>query len=370
MRITTRSAYAGGWTLVEMSVVLVVCALLATAAINLLPLGTQLAEEDLARTRLAQAEQALLGHARAHHRLPNADINGDGREDSGGKEGRLPYATLGLPASAAAAYSVNSSLTGEIDGYLFNPSLPITTKAAAATAMPVNRNGLDLCVKLSNLQHIANGAGGSGSASAFALAHRRPSDAIAADAPAPIPPEGGVLPNASQLDTATGMGELYVRLECTSRLNKAYAAAQAARAAQSAYLLAELDADTAAFYIDVADLEDEFNSVSIGFSSFNIATAVFELALATAGALADAIPPTDIPKAIVAVAQAVAAGVQLGLAGLELDLARQSKAESEATLRATRNHSEHAELQLTRMRQLRDNATEKAMKLDLNGLNP
>ena len=368
----------GGWTLVEMAVVLVVSALLATAALQLLPLGTQLAEEDVAQARLAHAEQALVGYARAHHRLPSADVDGDGNEDIGGNEGWLPYATLGLPPSSAVAYSVNSALSNAVDGYLYHPDLPVTTAEATAAATsktdaapPVQANGLDLCVLLGNLQHTANKADGFAYASAFALSHRRPGVGIATTPlMAMTIPGNGTSIEPSLLNVATGIGELYVRLECNSRLNRAFASAQAARAAQSAYLLAELDAATADFYIKVADLEDEFNTVSIGFASFNIATAVFEVALGAAGAVADIFPPTDIAKAIISGIQAGVAAVQLGLSGLELDLARASKAESEATLAATRNHARHAHEQKERLRKLRDSATEKAQLMDRTGLNP
>lgn len=357
-----------GWTLLEMAVVLVISALLATVALQLLPLGTKIAEERSSEQNILQAEQALTGFARAHYRLPYADVDGDGTEDSGGQDGLLPYATLGLPLSAAIAYSVNSGLSSDVDGYLYHPTLPSSTTVSSP---PVRSNGLDLCVLLGNMQKKINDASGVGYAAAFALSQRRHIDGINT---APLVtmtiPGTGTSVNPSLLSSAVGIGELYVRIDCPSRLNRAFASVQSARAAQSAYLLARHDADIAEFYIKVADLEDEFNRVAIGFSAFNIATATTELALSAAGAVADIVPPTDLAKAIIAATQAIVAAIQLGLSGKELDLAIQSQQESEATLTATRHHAEHARQQRERMKQLRDSTVDKSLQLDQAGLNP
>lgn len=73
------SARRGGFTLVEMAVVLLILGLLVAGAIG--PLETQLEARDRAAalTLLERARDALYGYAVTHGRLPCPDTDGDGR---------------------------------------------------------------------------------------------------------------------------------------------------------------------------------------------------------------------------------------------------------------------------------------------------
>ena len=101
---------AGGFSLVELAVVLAVLGLLAAGL--LVPLETQLESRDraLAQRELEQAREALYGFAMRFGRLPCPDADGDGRADPTfdatrkatasctRAEGDLPGVDLGVPA--------------------------------------------------------------------------------------------------------------------------------------------------------------------------------------------------------------------------------------------------------------------------------
>lgn len=106
-----------GFTLIEMSIVLVIIALLIGGA--LAPLSAQKEQEWRKENQqlLQEAKEALLGYAIVNGYLPCPDTNNDGREDTAGGpgacgpttanpaqfypsgvQGRLPWVTLGLNA--------------------------------------------------------------------------------------------------------------------------------------------------------------------------------------------------------------------------------------------------------------------------------
>lgn len=370
MIVTQCRRGARGWTLVEMSVVLVITALLATLVLQVMPLGIKLAEEEVAQQRVAQAEEALLGFARANSRLPEADSDGDGREDTGATDGLLPYVTLGLPAGAPIAYSVSGQLSTGPDGYLYHPSLPMTSSAPGSTPA-VHTNGLDLCVLLGNMQRdLDTSAGGSYSA-AFAISHRLPTDGINTVPMITLStPELSADADTSLLYGSTGVGELFTRLNCPSQLNRAFASAQTAATAQSALLLAKLDSNIADFYIEVATIEHALNVASHNLALWNLANALFELELAAVQAIPDIIPPVNAGEVAAALLSLGKAANAVNSALEELDDAKNTMDESEEKINVTRRHADHAAAQAIRHQDLRDAATEEARLMNLQGLNP
>lgn len=103
--------HAGGFTLAELAVVLVVITLLAGGL--LLPLGARLDEQKRRSTlgQLHDIEQALTGFAIIHGRLPCASLESDPASPGYGLEspppcddtveGRLPWRSLGLEPTDA-----------------------------------------------------------------------------------------------------------------------------------------------------------------------------------------------------------------------------------------------------------------------------
>jgi prepilin-type N-terminal cleavage/methylation domain-containing protein len=85
----------GGFTLLEVTVVLVLIAILGMASLGL----TKPCCGD-GRVVLARAEHAVMMFARTNGRLPCADINGDGEEDCGSGVGSVPWRLLGVEKQA------------------------------------------------------------------------------------------------------------------------------------------------------------------------------------------------------------------------------------------------------------------------------
>lgn len=91
-----------GFTLIELSIVLVIIGILISIVAGILPdiVGSTHDREDQAR--LERAEKALIAYAARNRRLPCPDTDGDGRENRDGDEvcdaisGRLPFLDLGL----------------------------------------------------------------------------------------------------------------------------------------------------------------------------------------------------------------------------------------------------------------------------------
>ena len=93
-----------GFTLIELSIVLLVVALLLGTVLT--PIATQfrIRETREAQEQIEIVRQALIGFAQSQGRLPCPDTDRDGLENGtgpgcGNTNGFLPYATIGLPAT-------------------------------------------------------------------------------------------------------------------------------------------------------------------------------------------------------------------------------------------------------------------------------
>jgi len=131
---TRRSS--GGFTLIELAVVLVIVGIIISIVATVLPSLIQSAKIRKAQAILEKMDYALQGYTIANHRLPFADGDGDGKEDSGTYLGTLPYLTLGLSSNKDAwgnpvRYAVYDTLTAAFsDGNAF------CTAIAAASVAP------------------------------------------------------------------------------------------------------------------------------------------------------------------------------------------------------------------------------------------
>jgi prepilin-type N-terminal cleavage/methylation domain-containing protein len=85
-----------GFTLIEMAIVIVIVGIIISIVATVLPSLIASSKIRQARAQLAAADNALQGYSIANLRLPFADGNGDGLEDTGVFSGTLPYRSLGL----------------------------------------------------------------------------------------------------------------------------------------------------------------------------------------------------------------------------------------------------------------------------------
>ena len=356
-----------GWTLLELAVVLVIAALLAVVALPLLPLGTRLSEEQLAEQRLLEAQDALLGFARAQLRLPSADADGDGKEDAGAASGRLPYKTLGIFSSSPMGYMVNSTLSQNADAALYNPTLP------PGTGVPNTplRNGLDLCVRLDALQRGNTDLAGTSVAAAYLLSHRLPDQggATADLLVGALPGDPSTL-NPSLSYVGQGVGELSTRLACPDRLRRAFSAAQAADAAHSGLMLSEQNARIRSFYVDVTKLEQTMAEVGVRFAQAAIAMAAMDAAVAAGQAIPDLLPPEDAFQVILAVASLADASTALGLAKIDLDSANSDLEGAKENYILAKKLDIKAKNDLARTQKLFAAAAQQARRMDEAGLDP
>jgi prepilin-type N-terminal cleavage/methylation domain-containing protein len=103
-----------GMTLIEIAIVLVIMGLLAGLTVPLLSELSKHRHYTSTQKYMDEIKQALAGYAGMHWRLPYADTNGDGIEDTGQLSGYLPFITLGIEAVDAWRnryyYDVNSRL--------------------------------------------------------------------------------------------------------------------------------------------------------------------------------------------------------------------------------------------------------------------
>jgi len=110
-----------GFTLVEMAIVVVIFGLLLTAVLTPLQAQRNIAAQRETETILENAQQALVGFAQAHGRLPcPATSNGGAFPDGTGTAnpnasggcvqmvGFLPGATLGLQSTDAQGYAIDA----------------------------------------------------------------------------------------------------------------------------------------------------------------------------------------------------------------------------------------------------------------------
>ena len=110
---------SNGLTLVELAITLVVLGLIIGLGMPLVGLLVKQNKVSETRTVVKEVKIALRGFTQTQGRLPWADVNGDGMEDSNRTTGTLPYVTLGVRGEDAWTqklyYDVNGQLAGSSD---------------------------------------------------------------------------------------------------------------------------------------------------------------------------------------------------------------------------------------------------------------
>lgn len=348
---------SGGWSLVELAIVLVVVGVIGVVLWRMLPLAPQVAAGDAARRDLEQAEQALVGYALAHSRLP-APLIEDG-------VALLPAETLGLPSRLKLRYQVQPALTAP-PGDLFAPLLPPVYGGVGGTpTVSGQTNGLDFCMALKNAGALSLG-GMDGIPTAFALMHGGPAghDNLAGAAFA--------LPGARNVGerriVAIGPGEFAARLGCPDRVARVHGAA---RAAYTAYDLARIAHEyerLREFAVQVAEMNLENARANEMFAGFDVAYGIFLEALAILQEAAGW-PPDPVGIAT-GIAAHVTATAQLAVAIVNLTSAVEERQAAEADVTQARLQHSASQTNSRRMQSLATTSLSRAQALDQRGLHP
>jgi type II secretory pathway pseudopilin PulG len=272
--------FAMGYSMVELSVVVVIMGILAMLLIRTLNANRAPADRAEIMLQMAQAQQTIEAFILRNHRLPCASIAGDGNEAcSVAQATGLPWRALGLPSNfAMMRYGVDRGLGGGadlaatpspsisptlVDAYPglglkpayaeYTPSNSVATEASATayqssvnTALSLTTlvNGLDWCHGLRRSVRsgdgITVGSGGSMANVAYALAHPGMDGNFSGLNAAPRVNVGDTyMDSPARLQSAdyddivwaTGSSELLSRAGCHVRLAQALSSAQEAYAA-------------------------------------------------------------------------------------------------------------------------------------------
>jgi len=158
MRVRFRAGKYGkgreGFTLIEMTVVLVILGMVISIVAPVFPSLIKTAKIKKTRTLLDRADYAIAGYVSANGRLPCADEDGDGSGDPGTYFGLLPFRDLGLSFGDDSwrnrmEYGVYSDLTGTG----FHDFCRILQKAATSpldtSRLHINQSGV-----LTNMAYV------------------------------------------------------------------------------------------------------------------------------------------------------------------------------------------------------------------------
>lgn len=343
---------SGGWSLVELAVVLAVLAVLGMVLWRVLPLAPQIAAGDHAQRELARAEQALVGYVLANHHLPEP-VSVDGLD-------MLPVQALGLPSTVRLRYQVPATLTAD-------PGNPFVLALPAGNVVPARSNGLDFCMVLKQASLNDTTVGGmQGVATAFALMHP---GQVGHDSAASA---GFALPGSSDLGVrqvlAVGPGELASRLACPDRVARTRATARAANAAHELALVADRYQQFRVFAVQVAEMNHDNAETGVAFASFDVAWGVFCEVVAILQEAAGW-PPDPLGIAT-GIASHVSATAQLAIAVANVVLAADGLSQANEDLDTANQQKAAADANLTRMQMLESQMVDRAKHLDEEGLQP
>lgn len=354
-----------GWTLVELAVGLVIAALLTALLVSLLPLGTRMLDRERQQQELAQAEEALLGYARVHARLPAADGDGDGNSDSGNPAGWLPVRDLGLSPRMRIRYQVQPHLAlaaTDLFRPLLSPDYDTQTEGIV--------NGLDFCMRLLLDQRNGTPMAGLGMPMSYYLAHSGGSGHGFADGDATWNATNQIMPGAATVETAAlaaaGAGEFASRLACPDRLARAQGNAQSALAGYSAKRMSDFNHKFRQFDQKVAKLTEDQAKTGMAFAAVALAMAIADEAIAIT-LTAAGWPPEGLAIAI-GIGEHVVALASIGFAAYQVKLADDDLKAAEQGIRDAKDNLDRAKTAQDRIDELYKNASLNAIRLDKAGL--
>jgi len=157
-----------GFSLVELSVVLVVVGLLLGMAYTGVSKRVEVDLRAKSRQLIQELNQSIVGFALQHYRLPCPDQNGNGLEQCGTIAGEFPWKTVGLTFKPVGAtdiplrYGAYQNIAANLvqASNVFSPILPTQNASSPPVAVitPNNVNGLDFCRKIRDASVIAPNA--------------------------------------------------------------------------------------------------------------------------------------------------------------------------------------------------------------------
>lgn len=352
-----------GYTLIELSVALVILGIVIMLVWRFVGFNTQYAISNAERGILRSADAALTGFALSNNRMPCPDTTGDGIEDNcatgtGAAVGRLPNVTIGLSQanSNQIRYGVyrgaSAPLITDADLAIANDRMPML----ATNGIPLagydlfrsQRNGIDLCVGLRNasnmavnpnLLHVVSPEGNINVAYALAIAGTSNADGAgglldannASASPAFEAPSRVNTANYDDRVVAVGFDRLLGRLNCNEALaavTHGHAnAATAAEMMRQSMLDYKIQLDWIAKLAE-ANYAGAIAGVALAAAALSLGAAEIALAIAesltTTGAMA--------PGIALAIAGSVAAAIAVVSASVNVALALNAWNETKANI--------------------------------------
>lgn len=121
-----------GFTLLEIAVVMIIIGILAGGGVSLMKVLTERKTRTATVEYLQQARQALISFTVNNGRLPWADSDGDGLENSGAVSGSLPFLTLRIAPADAYKRILRYALNANLANNRFTGCSALRTGLAAA----------------------------------------------------------------------------------------------------------------------------------------------------------------------------------------------------------------------------------------------
>lgn len=399
-----------GYSMVELSVVLVIMGILALLLIRTINANRAPVDRADILLQMAQAQQTIDAFVLRNHRLPCAAIAGDGNEACASAQATaLPWRALGLSSSfAALRYGVDRGLAGGTDlavlsAAFISPALvnaypglgalpayvshtpgnAVATAAAsaayqasvaAALALTPLINGLDWCHGLRQTVRRGGGfvvgAGVNATSVAYALAHPGSDrsfsglNAAVRLAAADVYIDAPAREQSADYDDmvwATGHAELLARMGCNVRLAQALTSAQEAFAAydnarllQQHWLMVDGGVETAVGAVVDAEL-------GVAMAALGLALGITAETLAIVSAVnSEGITAFQI---VIAAGNLALATAQVIVAAADSVAAIQDLVDAKAKLDSTNDYVVRVFQQLTA-------ATNRAILINQKGLNP
>ncbi|MDX8390441.1 MAG: type II secretion system protein [Mariprofundaceae bacterium] len=318
-----------GFSLVELSVVMTIVAVLLALAYNIIPKQQDMNARQQSREALQKADEAVFGFAVQNYRLPCPDVNGDGVEQcvTTNHVGSLPWKTLGLSSKPVGStgtslkYGVYRGASDlAVASNLFVPMLPATNASGTMVATPATINGFDFCRNIRNAGISTLNTGALNVTNnvnvAYALA-----DVGAGDANASVPssfwdglntvtgttfdsPDKMVSQTYDDLVIASSFHRILGRMGC-EEMGRPHAAGISAIASVDIYNVWKL-------MFDVRTNDKNNADMGLLFAQIGVAKAAFEAAMAAYG-LASTVACTGLSAGVCAF-NVILAGVQVAAA--------------------------------------------------------